>query len=195
MFKQTYTALDGIFRLITFFFKIISSPGIVLHEYAHLRCCHLFGVKVYDYKLLDLFSFSYIGGYVEHEQVKDPFKQFVISYAPLLVNSAATLLFGIISISVLPMSPIAAKVLFWLAFFFGFHALPSYNDARAFLDVCLVGLKTLQFSSILLLPFATVCVIFAFIGEIPKINILLRISYPTILLVFFTNITQVISIL
>ncbi|MDO8553300.1 MAG: hypothetical protein Q7S22_00705 [Candidatus Micrarchaeota archaeon] len=195
MFELINTALDGTFRLIAFLFKIISSPGIVLHEYAHLRCCHLFEVKVYDYKLLDLFSFSYVGGYVEHEQVNDPFKQFVISYAPLLVNSAATLLFGIVSVSILPISSIAAKILFWLAFFFGFHALPSYADARAFLNVCLAGLKTFQIFSIILFPFAIICVIFAFVGQIPKINALLRISYPMIILIFFTNISQVTSIL
>ena len=78
-------AIKRFYFKLRFWLKLlILSPGIIVHELAHLLFCIISGTRVYKFRL---FRFSEISGYVEHGEPNDLIGAFLISYGPLFLNS------------------------------------------------------------------------------------------------------------
>ncbi len=121
--------------LIGFIFKLVTFPGVMLHEFAHKKFCDWFGVKV-----LKVVYFQPLGstaGYVLHEEPSTLAQTFWISVGPLLINSITTIILSFILtfLDKLPGARGSGGIgtlvlsLLWLAFSFGCHAFPSDQDA------------------------------------------------------------------
>ncbi|MHC1722058.1 MAG: metalloprotease family protein [Aminipila sp.] len=113
----------------------ITFPGVIIHELAHQIFCRIMRVPVYEVKY---FQFSNPCGYVLHESTENPFKTFMISIGPFLVNT----LVGMIIISPAAIELIAFEdysnplniVLGWLGFSILMHAFPSTGDAKVLVN-------------------------------------------------------------
>lgn len=113
----------------------ITFPGVIIHELAHQIFCRIMRVPVYEVKY---FQFSNPCGYVMHESTENPFKTFMISIGPFLVNT----LIGMIIISPAAIELIIFEdysnplnlVLGWLGFSILMHAFPSTGDAKVLVN-------------------------------------------------------------
>ena len=112
-----------------FLIALITFPGVIVHEAAHMLFCKLRRVAVFDVCFLRVGNPA---GYVLHENPRDFLSSFLISTGPFFVNS---LLCFIICFPVfLPLRyfNIADPVsyfLMWLGLSIGMHAFPSMQDA------------------------------------------------------------------
>src|SRR5262245_25644907 len=113
-----------------FLVAIVTFPGVIVHESAHLIFCKLRGVAVFDVCFLRV---GIPAGYVLHETPRDFLSAFLISTGPFFINS---LLCFIICFPVfLPMRVFGVEdpisyVLMWLGVSIGMHAFPSTGDAN-----------------------------------------------------------------
>lgn len=110
---------------------LLTFPGIVVHELAHLAFCRLFGIRVTRVCLLRLGNPP---GYVIHEVPRSTFAHILISVGPFLIN---TLLGGLVAL------PGSAELMkgrtpsvfgwgfVWLGLSIAMHAFPSTGDARS----------------------------------------------------------------
>jgi len=107
-------------------YALITMPGVVVHELAHLFFCLFSGTKIYKVRL---FRFGNPAGYVNHGEPNKFWKAFIISFGPLVVNSVLTLfLFALVK----PPYYSGVSILYlWLAIAIGLHAIPSTGDARS----------------------------------------------------------------
>jgi Putative zincin peptidase len=112
-----------------FLIALVTFPGVIVHESAHLLFCKLRRVAVFD---VCFFRMGNPSGYVIHETPHDFLSAFLISTGPFFINS---LLCFIICFPVfLPMRMYGIKdpmsyVLMWLGLSIGMHAFPSTGDA------------------------------------------------------------------
>jgi hypothetical protein len=109
---------------------VITFPGVMVHELAHQFFCRIMRVPVYQVKY---FQFKNPVGYVMHEPTDSPFKTFIISVGPFLVN---TILGAVIvtpaAIELIKFSDYSNPLnllLGWLGFSILMHAFPSRGDA------------------------------------------------------------------
>ena len=113
-----------------FLVALVTFPGVIVHESAHLIFCKLRGVAVFDVCFLRMGNPA---GYVLHETPRDFLSAFLISTGPFFINS---LLCFIICFPVfLPMRVFGIEdpisyVLMWLGISIGMHAFPSTGDAN-----------------------------------------------------------------
>lgn len=111
--------------------SLLTFPGIVVHELAHLLFCKLFGVAVFKVRL---FRFGNPAGYVVHEKPDKVYQSLLIAVGPFAVNSL---------VGALAAAPAVLRVLrgtgcdhadcirIWLGFSIAMHAFPSTGDAKA----------------------------------------------------------------
>lgn len=116
-----------------FVIGLLTFPGVVIHEFAHKRCCDCRGVLTGD---VVYFRLGNPAGYVEHAR-PDRFRDaFLIAVAPFAVNSvlAVVLFAGLMvlfpSETGMFESTTGAYVLLWLGVSVGMHAFPSNQDAK-----------------------------------------------------------------
>ncbi len=113
---------------------ILTFPGVIVHEFAHMLFCRLRGVAVYD---ACYFQVDDTSGYVIHEASDNFQTTFLISMGPFLVNSLLCILIAFPAY--IPLSfferpdPVSAFAL-WLSVSIGMHAIPSNQDARNVFD-------------------------------------------------------------
>ena len=107
-----------------FVIAILTFPGVMVHEAGHKLFCHITGVPVYE---TCYFRVGNPAGYVIHGPVYSYGAAFVISVAPLIVNTATALF--IFSIATNVSSPLAVWALLWLGISIGMHSFPSSGDA------------------------------------------------------------------
>jgi len=109
-----------------YLYNLLTAPGVIVHELAHVIFCFFAGVKVYKVKL---FGFGQTAGYVIHEEASKFYQGFLISIGPLLINSfIALFLFAKFQ----PPYFSWFNVLYiWLGFAIAMHAIPSGVDAQA----------------------------------------------------------------
>jgi len=111
---------------------LVTFPGVMLHEIAHALACNLVGVRVYRTRLFKLSGNT--AGYVQHARPRSFFQAFVISTAPLVVNSFAAMLTFYAALKLPPDAAIFGikerYILYWLGFSFAMHAFPSTGDAN-----------------------------------------------------------------
>jgi len=110
-------------------YNLLTSPGVIVHELAHVLFCVFARVKIYKIKL---FSFGKLAGYVTHEAPKKFWQSFLISFGPLIINS----LLAIFLFSLLREPYFRWEIIlyFWLAAAIGLHAIPSTIDAKSLLS-------------------------------------------------------------
>lgn len=115
--------------------SIITFPGVIVHELAHQFFCRIMKVPVYK---VTYFQFANPCGYVLHEPTDNPFKTFMISIGPFIVNT----LLGIIIIAPAAIELIKFDVytnpiniiLGWLGFSILMNAFPSMGDAKVLVN-------------------------------------------------------------
>lgn len=111
--------------------SILTFPGVIVHETAHLLICKLLRVSVFEVKL---FRIGNPNGYVIHELPRKFSYQILICFAPFLINSilggwigssAKIPLFHLFSGSAID------YFLLWLGFSIAIHCFPSTTDAQS----------------------------------------------------------------
>ncbi len=115
---------DWLVALITF-------PGIVVHELAHLFFCKLLRVRVLK---VCLFRLGDPAGYVIHEKPDSVYQSLLISVGPFLFNTIAGALMGALGQGLVFLPEArghVSYVLIWLGVSIAMHAFPSTGDAKA----------------------------------------------------------------
>lgn len=108
---------------------IVSFPGIIVHEFAHMIFCRLRKVAILD---ACYFQVANPPGYVVHEKTQNFYSTFLISMGPFFVNTILCLLICLpayMPISFFGLSQPFSYFLIWLGVSIGMHAIPSNQDA------------------------------------------------------------------
>ena len=124
-----------------FIISLLTFPGVIIHEIAHRFFLDLAKVPVYSACYFQISS-SGIAGYITHGPVKKLSHHFLVSIAPLLVNTVlcAILTFPAYFTFFILGTEDHSKVfelLFWVGFSIGMHAFPSKEDMNSFVDAVL----------------------------------------------------------
>jgi hypothetical protein len=141
--------------------SVLTFPGVIVHQAAHLLCCRIARLAVFDVRY---FRFGNPAGYVIHEATTDFKKIFLVAMGPFFLNSAFCVLFC--SAAFLPLwefrvaDPLA-YFFYWLGLSLGMHAFPSTQDLKGMWK---------------LMP-----------AEAGKFNLLAIASYPIVALVYVLN--------
>jgi hypothetical protein len=109
---------------------LLTFPGVVVHEFAHLLFCVLTGTRVAK---VCFFRFGNPAGYVIHERPASTWAHILIGVGPLFVNTALGLAGGLAA------DPLAAAAgawwayyaVLWVAVSVAMHSFPSTGDARS----------------------------------------------------------------
>lgn len=120
--------------------SLVTFPGVIFHEYTHLKMCEWRDVPVVD---VCFFQIGNPAGYVRHGEPGSFTDTFAISAAPFLLNTLASSFFFVLTFSLaLPLNSVSSEspvfligglftmVFLWLAVSLGMHAIPSSTDAR-----------------------------------------------------------------
>ena len=112
-----------------FVISLLTFPGVIVHEMAHLFFCRLYGVEVLK---VCYFRFGNPAGYVIHRSPRKPWHNLIIGIGPFFINSLLGVLiaFPITARGKLPDSWQAFAML-WLAISIAMHSFPSTGDARS----------------------------------------------------------------
>lgn len=113
-----------------FVISLLTFPGVIIHEAAHLLFCRIARVAVFE---VSYFRLKDPAGYVIHEQTDDFKKLFLISMGPFFVNSAGCVLFCTAAFMPLWELNIDDPLAFfyaWLGLSIGMHAFPSTEDLK-----------------------------------------------------------------
>lgn len=109
---------------------LLTFPGVIVHEAAHMLFCRLRKVAVLD---VCFFRFGNPSGYVIHEPTEDFTSVFLISVGPFLLNSLLCLVFcfpALVPVRIFDHVDILSMILIWLGISIGMHAFPSTQDAQ-----------------------------------------------------------------
>ncbi len=105
--------------------SLLTFPGVILHEWAHMLFCRLSGVRVFKVRY---FRLGNPAGYVQHEQVRSFWQALTIDTAPLLINSIVSFCLYLTALSLAAHT--ASYILYWLGISAALHAFPSREDAE-----------------------------------------------------------------
>lgn len=114
--------------------SLLTFPGVIVHEAAHMLFCKLRGVAVLD---VCFFRVGNPAGYVFHETPDDFLTAFLISVGPLIVNSLLCIAVSapaFVPVRVFELEDPLSYFLLWLGVSIGMHAFPSNQDARILWD-------------------------------------------------------------
>lgn len=112
------------------FISIITFPGVIVHEFAHMLFCRLRKVAVLD---ACYFRVGNPSGYVVHESTSNFTTTFLVAMGPFFVNTILCLLICLpayIPIRVFQLDQPLSYFLMWLGVSIGMHAVPSNQDAN-----------------------------------------------------------------
>lgn len=107
---------------------ILTFPGVIVHEAAHLFFCKLFRLQVYDVCFL---RFGNPAGYVIHEKTENFKALFFVSMGPFFGNTLLCILFctaAFLPVWELKVFDPLAYFFYWLGLSIGMHAFPSTAD-------------------------------------------------------------------
>jgi hypothetical protein len=108
---------------------IITFPGVIVHEAAHMLFCRLRGVAVLDVRFL---QFKNPAGYVLHETTENFTSNFLIAIGPFIVNTSLCLFFcfpAFLRVRVFDLADPLSYLMIWLGVSIGMHSFPSMGDA------------------------------------------------------------------
>ncbi|MXN91794.1 DUF3267 domain-containing protein [Flavobacterium sp. Sd200] len=114
--------------------SIVTFPGIIVHEFAHMFFCRLRKVAVFD---ACYFRVGNPAGYVVHENSSNFTTTFLISMGPFFVNTLLCLLICLpayMPIKYFDLAHPLSYFLIWLGVSIGMHAVPSNQDANNVYD-------------------------------------------------------------
>jgi hypothetical protein len=110
--------------------SIVTFPGVIVHEFAHLFFCKMRNVAVFK---VCYFQFANPLGYVLHENTTNFNTTFLISMGPFFINTLLCLLICIpafIPVNFFGIEHPLSYFLIWLGVSIGMHAVPSNQDAK-----------------------------------------------------------------
>ena len=113
-----------------FLASILTFPGVIVHEIAHLLMCRILGIKV---RKVCYFRFGNPMGYVIHEMPRSAWAGILIGFGPLLVNTALGALLGgpFIGRILASAGDSFSYIMVWLGISIAVHSFPSSGDAKA----------------------------------------------------------------
>jgi hypothetical protein len=110
---------------------ILTFPGVIVHELAHMAACFATGTRVLKARL---FRLGNPAGYVIHERPSHAWKTILIGTGPFLVNTMAGFLIALsaslVRDGVTATAAAVKVVLIWLAISVAMHSFPSVGDAK-----------------------------------------------------------------
>jgi hypothetical protein len=107
---------------------LLTFPGVVVHEAAHLFFCKLFRLQVYNVCFL---RFGNPAGFVIHEKTENFTALFFVSLGPFFGNTLLCMLFctaAFLPVWELKVADPLAYFFYWLGLSIGMHAFPSTAD-------------------------------------------------------------------
>jgi hypothetical protein len=113
-----------------FLIAIVTFPGVIVHEIAHLLFCRFARVAVFD---VCYFRIGNPSGYVVHEPPRNVYQSILIGIGPFFVNSIMGALIAFPA--AIPMMTGGINFLeivdLWLGLSIAMHAFPSTGDAKS----------------------------------------------------------------
>jgi hypothetical protein len=109
---------------------LLTFPGVIIHEAAHMLFCKLGRVAVFD---VCFFRWGNPAGYVVHEEPASFGTAFLISVGPFIVNSLVCILLcfpAFVPVRIFARQDPISYFLLWLGLSIGMHAFPSTQDAK-----------------------------------------------------------------
>jgi len=110
---------------------LLTFPGVILHELAHVLFCLWTGTRVLKVRF---FRLGNPAGYVIHEHPSSAWKTILIGVGPFFVNTIAGLLIALPAFLLRGDGNMTTTVLrvglIWLAFSVAMHSFPSKGDAK-----------------------------------------------------------------
>jgi hypothetical protein len=110
--------------------SILTFPGVIVHEAAHMLFCRLRGVAVLD---VCFFRVGNPAGYVLHERTESFTTSFLVCVGPFIVNSLLCIVFcfpAFVPVRVFDHWDPLSVFQIWLGVSIGMHAFPSNQDAQ-----------------------------------------------------------------
>ena len=140
--------------------SILSFPGVIVHEFAHMIFCKIRNVAVLE---VCYFQVDNPAGYVIHERTDNFTSTFLISMGPFLINTFLCLTIcmpAFMPIKFFGIEHPLSYFLLWLGVSIGMHAIPSNEDANNVWDQAKREVKSL--SPLAILSFPLVILIYVF---------------------------------
>lgn len=109
--------------------SIITFPGVIVHEFAHMFFCKIRKVAVLE---VCYFRVGDPSGYVIHENTENFNTTFLISMGPFIINTLLCLFICLPSympIKYFNINHPLSYLLLWIGISIGMHAIPSNQDA------------------------------------------------------------------
>lgn len=140
--------------------SILTFPGIIVHEFAHMLFCKIRKVAVFD---ACYFRVGNPAGYVIHENTNNFYTTFLISMGPFFVNTILCLLICLpayMPIKFFNIDHPLSYFLIWLGVSIGMHAIPSNQDASNVYEQAKIHAR--QFHPLAIISFPLVGMIYIF---------------------------------
>lgn len=131
---------------------MVTFPGVIVHEAAHMLFCRLRGVAILD---VCFFRVGNPAGYVVHEPIEDFTTAFLVDVGPFFLNSLLGMVFcfpAFVPVRIFDRMDPLLFLMLWLGISIGMHAFPSNQDATALWQHAKVAAKRLNPLAILSLP-------------------------------------------
>ncbi|MBL7937920.1 MAG: DUF3267 domain-containing protein [Flavobacteriales bacterium] len=142
------------------FISLLTFPGVIVHEAAHMFFCRIRNVAVFN---VVFFQVADPVGYVIHEPTEDFRSTFLISMGPFFINTALCFLIcfpAYLPIHYFHISHPLSYFLMWLGLSIGMHAIPSNQDASNLFDQARSRVKQLDLLAIVSFPIVGVIFLF-----------------------------------
>jgi hypothetical protein len=135
---------------------LLTFPGVIIHEAAHMLFCKLGRVAVFD---VCYFRFGNPAGYVVHEKSTSFHTAFLISVGPFIVNSILCILLcfpAFVPVRIFERPDPISYFLLWLGLSIGMHAIPSTQDAKVLWQQARLAASRFNLLAIVSLPLVIV---------------------------------------
>lgn len=140
--------------------SIVTFPGIIVHEFAHMLFCKIRKVAVFD---ACYFRVGNPAGYVIHENSNNFTSTFLISMGPFFVNTLLCLLICLpayMPIKFFGLEHPLSYFLIWLGVSIGMHAIPSNQDAENVYKEAKIAIKNKNLLAVISFPIIGLIYIF-----------------------------------
>lgn len=136
--------------------SIVTFPGVIVHEAAHMLFCRLRGIAVLD---VCFFRVGNPAGYVLHEPIENFNTAFLVSVGPFIINSLLCVFFcfpALVPMRVFNDANLLSYFMVWLGVSIGMHAFPSTQDAKVLWNDARKAVKNRQLLAIISFPLVVV---------------------------------------
>lgn len=142
------------------FISILTFPGVIVHEFAHMLFCKMRNLAVLD---ACYFRVGNPSGYVVHENTDNFTSTFLVAMGPFLVNTILCLLICLpayMPVKFFDLNHPLSYFLIWLGVSIGMHAIPSNQDANNVYEQAKVELKKMNPLAIISFPLVGLIYVF-----------------------------------